>query len=117
MSSTYHPQTDGQTEVINRCLEQYLRCFVHQWPRKWHSYLPWAEFRNNTTYHVSIKMTPFQYLYGRAPPIVPMCPVGSSPVHEVDMALMTHDELLFQLKKKKKLTATANGLKQAADKN
>lgn len=33
MSSTYHPQTDGQTVVTNRTLEQYLRCYVHQNPR------------------------------------------------------------------------------------
>ena len=60
MSLAYHPQTNSQTKVINRCLEQYLRCFVYQWPRKWHEYLPWAEFWYNTTYHVSTGMTPFK---------------------------------------------------------
>ena len=44
LSSVYHPQIEGQTEVVNRCVEQYLRCFVHQWPRKWCCYLPWAEY-------------------------------------------------------------------------
>ena len=40
MSSAYHPQADRQTEVVNRCVEQYLRCLVHQQPRKWYSLLP-----------------------------------------------------------------------------
>jgi transposase InsO family protein len=56
MSSAYHPQSDGQSEVVNRCLEQYLRSFVQQWPRKWHSFLPWAEFWYNSTFHASTGM-------------------------------------------------------------
>ncbi|KAH9647661.1 Wall-associated receptor kinase-like 22 [Citrus sinensis] len=115
MSSAYHPQTDGQTKVINRCLEQFLRCFVHQWPRKWHEYLPWAEFWYNTTYHVSTGMTPFQALYGREPATVPIYHVGTSPVHEVDKALLARDELLAKLKKN--LAVAANRMKQVADKH
>lgn len=68
MSLAYHPQTDGQSEVVNRCLEQYLRCFVHQQPCKWHSFLSWAEFWYNTT---STGMTPFETFYGRTPPVIP----------------------------------------------
>ena len=51
MSSAYHPQTDGQSEVVNRCVKQYLRYFVSQQPRKWSSFLPWAEF--GTTLHTT----------------------------------------------------------------
>jgi len=42
-SSSYHPQTDGQTEILNRGLEAYLRCFVGSQPNKWYQYLHLAE--------------------------------------------------------------------------
>jgi IS30 family transposase len=50
-SSAYHPHTDGQTERVNQCLEQYLRCAVHDHPHKRRQWLDLAEFWYNTTYH------------------------------------------------------------------
>ncbi|WVZ01419.1 hypothetical protein V8G54_027488 [Vigna mungo] len=71
MSTTYHPQSDGQTEVINKTLQQYLRCFVHHKPSLWGKFLPWAEWCFNTTINISIKMTPFEVVYGHPPPSIP----------------------------------------------
>jgi len=67
MSSAYHPQTDGQTERVNQCLEGYLRCFVHSCPNKWKDWLSLAEFWYNTSYHSSLDKTPFEILYGQQP--------------------------------------------------
>lgn len=53
MSSDYHPESDGQTEVINRCLKAYLRCFAVDQPHSWASRIPWAEFWYNNTFHGS----------------------------------------------------------------
>ena len=43
-SSTYHPQSDGQTKVVNRGVETYLRCFCGERPKEWIQWLHWAEY-------------------------------------------------------------------------
>jgi hypothetical protein len=67
MSSSYHPQSDEQTERVNQCSETFLRCFVHAVPSKWHSWLPLAEFWYNTSEHSALGRSPFEVLYGRSP--------------------------------------------------
>ena len=94
LSSAYHPQTDGQTEVVNRCLEGYLRCVTGQCPHNWNSWLSLAEFWYNTNYHSSLELTPFQALYGIPPPIhVPYLP-GDSPVAAVDRLLQEKEDVI-----------------------
>jgi hypothetical protein len=64
-SSAYHPQTSGQTERVNQILEDMLRACILEFPQKWDECLPLAEFSYNNSYQESIKMAPFEDLYGR----------------------------------------------------
>jgi hypothetical protein len=63
-SSAYHPQTDGQTEPVNQIIEDMLRACVMNDGSKWDKHLPLAEFSYNNSYQESIKMSPFEELYG-----------------------------------------------------
>lgn len=72
LSTAYHHQTDRQFEVLNRCLETYLRCMCWEQPKEWNKWLSQAEWWFNTTYHTATNATPYELLYGQSPPIY--CP-------------------------------------------
>ncbi|GJV97363.1 putative reverse transcriptase domain-containing protein [Tanacetum coccineum] len=65
MSTTYHPETDGQSERTIQTLEDMLRACVIDFGKGWDKHLPLIEFSYNNSYHASIKATPFEALYGR----------------------------------------------------
>lgn len=64
-SSTYHPQTDGQTERVNQVVEYVLQMYCMDQQYKWEEYLPLVEFAYNNSFHASLGMVPFEALYGR----------------------------------------------------
>ncbi|KAI3724050.1 hypothetical protein L2E82_35815 [Cichorium intybus] len=65
MSTAYHPQTDGQSERTIQTLEDMLRSCAIDFGGSWDQHLPLVEFSYNNSYHSSIKMPPFEALYGR----------------------------------------------------
>jgi hypothetical protein len=70
LSTIYHPQTNGQTEVVNKCLETHLRCFASKNKNQWAQWLPLAEWWYNTSYYIPTHMNPFEAVYGKNPPSV-----------------------------------------------
>jgi len=67
LSTAFHPQTDGQTEILNRILENYLRAYTNLEQMNWARLLPSAEFAYNNSRNSSTKITPFRALYGYDP--------------------------------------------------
>ncbi|GJY45734.1 putative reverse transcriptase domain-containing protein [Tanacetum coccineum] len=65
MSTTYHPETDGQSERTIQTLEDMLRACAIDFEKGWDRHLPLIEFSYNNSYHTSIKAAPFEALYGR----------------------------------------------------
>jgi transposase InsO family protein len=115
LTSAYHPQTDGQTERVNQCLENYLRCMCFNSPKRWHYWLSLAEWWYNTSFHTSLQMTPFQALYGFPPPMVaevilPDCPDITA------QEQLRNRQLALQVIKDNLLKAQAR-IKQQADKH
>ncbi|KAG8474806.1 hypothetical protein CXB51_031505 [Gossypium anomalum] len=83
----YHPQTDGQTEVLNRYLENYLRCMTGETPANWFYWLPLAEWWYNSSFYSSIRLIPYEALYGQPPLLHMPYLAGASSVAVVDRSL------------------------------
>jgi hypothetical protein len=64
-SIAYHPESDGKTERVNQVIEDMLRMYVMDKTSKWEDYLHLVEFSYNNGYQASLKMNPFETLYGR----------------------------------------------------
>ncbi|GJQ98470.1 putative reverse transcriptase domain-containing protein [Tanacetum coccineum] len=62
---SYHPETDGQSERTIQTLEDMLRACVIDFRNGWEGHLPLIEFSYNNSYHASIKVAPFEALYGQ----------------------------------------------------
>ena len=114
LSSAYHPQMDGQMEVANRAIEQYLRAYVHHKPATWGRYLLWAEWSYNTPCHSATGMTPFEVTYGRKLPSFPQYITGTSWIDAVDDILKQREEVFAFLRKK--LSKAQGRMKETTDK-
>ena len=91
-STAYRPQTDGQTEVVNRTL--YLRCMTGDKLKHWTSWLPLAKFWCNTNHHSAINMNPFEALYGYLlTPLIPYL-AGDSLIEAIDKNLQSRKQIL-----------------------
>ena len=67
MTSVYHPQADGQTERMNRVLEEMLRSYVGRLHTDWDRYLAQVEFAYNDAVHAGTGYSPFYLNYGEHP--------------------------------------------------
>lgn len=115
MSTAYHPQSDGQTEVVNRCVENYLRCMCTVQPKEWVNWLPLAEYWYNTSYHSALKCSPYEALYGQAPPIHIPYLAGDSNMPAVDNVLKDREQQMKEMKTQ--LSKAQQRMKDYADKH
>jgi len=109
-STTCHPQTDGQTEVVNRTLSKLLRAVIQKNLKSWEECLPFVEFAYNRTVHSTTGFSPFKIVYG----FNPLTPMDLIPLHFEEMVTLDgenkakmvrqlHEGVRMQIEKKNKL--------------
>jgi hypothetical protein len=101
MSTSYHPQTDGQTERTNRTLEQMLRAFVNYRQDNWKELLPLVEFAYNNSRQATTNRTPFEINYGfhpskPGPQLLTACPASNDFKLHIDNILKDVQDKIVQ---------------------
>jgi hypothetical protein len=114
-NSSYHPQTDGKTEIMNKWLEGYLRNYVSGKHKAWIKWIHLGEHCYNTTYHMSIGMTHFKDLYGYDAPTFVDRAFGDSRAPKEKDWIQECQDILQTLKDN--LQMTHNQQKMYVDKN
>ena len=98
MSTAFHPQTDGQSEAVNKTISMHLRCITGDRPRAWLDWLPWAEYVYNTAYHSALRTTPFDMVYGRPPPALITYNPATARTATVDTLLQERDSFITDVR-------------------
>jgi hypothetical protein len=93
----FSPESDGQTERVNQCLEQYLRSMAFREPTKWADWLSAAEWWYNSSYHTAIKTSPFQALYGYSPPQIGELFIPCDACPEAATTVQDHEQMMKSL--------------------
>lgn len=115
MSSSYHPQSDGQTERLNQCLETSCVVCVHSCPHQWHQWLSVAEYWYNTTHHSALGFSPFEVLYGHHPSHFEIS--NAVTAHAVDLDQWLTERRLLEDVVRHHLHRAQQRMKHYADKN
>ncbi|KAL8119793.1 hypothetical protein AgCh_017055 [Apium graveolens] len=108
-------QTDGQTEVVNRCLEAYLRCMCTESPQDWSAWLQITEWWFNTHFHSSINRTPYEVVYNQVPPLHLPHLAGECAVDAVDRSIQRREHMIADLRSH--LLKAQDRMKSQADKH
>ena len=100
MSTTFHPQTYGQSERTIQVLEDMLRACVLDYKGSWEEHLTLVEFAYNNNYQASMQMAPYEALYGR-PCRSPLCwtEVGENSITGPNLIRDTSENVSFILQR------------------
>ena len=93
-STTFHPQTNGQSKRTIQILEDMLRACVLEFKYSWVKHLPLAKLAYNNSYQASIGMTPYEALYGRKCR-TPICwdEVGERKLNDIELIEVTSERI------------------------